>query len=281
MSQETSHRIWAILGIGAVTVAGLGLLLAFLGRGSLEPGPTVTSALPIPSDDPVVANIVIGQDARSITHASWQEAVLLDQVMSGLSGQPAPAPDETLQRLINEELVLQAHLREHQPTAEQVEGRIAELEQAWSVDDTAVTAALEAVGLTHLTLEQAVARLLAVEASLGALQSQGYDTTAWLEEQRTSAQIQIFETTAASVISTPRSPIPTPFASAPPAATIRSPLPSPSPMPASDSPPPTPALAIPEVAPDFTLQRAGGSTLTLSEQLAQGPVVLVFFQRGG
>jgi peroxiredoxin len=40
-------------------------------------------------------------------------------------------------------------------------------------------------------------------------------------------------------------------------------------------------LAVPEVAPDFTLERSGGGSLTLSEQLAQGPVVLVFFQRGG
>ena len=37
----------------------------------------------------------------------------------------------------------------------------------------------------------------------------------------------------------------------------------------------------PEVAPDFTLQGARGIELTLSEQLAQGPVVLAFFRRGG
>jgi cytochrome oxidase Cu insertion factor (SCO1/SenC/PrrC family) len=34
-----------------------------------------------------------------------------------------------------------------------------------------------------------------------------------------------------------------------------------------------------ETAPDFTLEQSDGSAFTLSEQLAQGPVVLVFFQR--
>jgi hypothetical protein len=43
---------------------------------------------------------------------------------------------------------------------------------------------------------------------------------------------------------------------------------------------PLPTIAF-EIAPDFTLERADGSTFTLSEQLAQGPVVLLFFQRCG
>jgi len=42
------------------------------------------------------------------------------------------------------------------------------------------------------------------------------------------------------------------------------------------SPLPTWAFA---TAPDFTLGRPDGSAFALAEQLAQGPVVLVFFQR--
>jgi cytochrome oxidase Cu insertion factor (SCO1/SenC/PrrC family) len=62
-----------------------------------------------------------------------------------------------------------------------------------------------------------------------------------------------------------------------PVATLaRAPSPTTAPTAVPSSPPPTLAS---EAAPDFTLERSDGSTFTLSEQLAQGPVVLVFFQR--
>jgi len=78
-----------------------------------------------------------------------------------------------------------------------------------------------------------------------------------------------------------QSPLVTPATSPLPTPTAGAPAPSPFPVPATVPPSPTPALAIPEIAPDFTLTGAKGTTLTLSEQLVHGPVVLVFFQRGG
>jgi hypothetical protein len=280
MNQRISPRVWAVLGVGIAVVAGLGLLLAFLGREPGEPSPMITPAISTPSDDPVVASI----DGRPIQHSFWMEAVLLDQVMSGLSGQPAPAPDETLQRLINEELVLNGSPPGQEPTAQQVEARITALEQAWGVDDDAVVTALERVGLTRAAFERAVGRLLAVQAGMEALESQGHDTTAWLEEQRARTEIVIHEelkNVPVPSIPVAQSPIETPPTSPLPVPTTESPVPSPAPVPATETPSPTPALAIPEIGADFTLARSGGGSLTLSEQLAQGPVVLVFFQRGG
>jgi cell division protein FtsN len=44
---------------------------------------------------------------------------------------------------------------------------------------------------------------------------------------------------------------------------------------------PVPRPEVPEVAPAFTLNRAGGGTFILQNQLEEGPVVLVFFERCG
>ena len=56
------------------------------------------------------------------------------------------------------------------------------------------------------------------------------------------------------------------------------PIPSPTTASASEPASPLPTSAL-KAAPDFTLERSDGRAFTLSEQLAQGPVVLVFFQR--
>ena len=280
MNQRIASHLWAVLGIGVVVIAGLGLLLAFLGREPSAPALTISPITSPPPDDPVVASV----DGHPLRYSFWMEAVLIDQVMSGLAGQPAPTPDETLQRLINEELVLQAFPPEQEPTASQIEARIAALEQTWGMDDAAVVTTLVEAGLDRAALERATGRLLAVQASLEALQSQGYDTQAWLEEQRASAEIVLneeFENVAALALPGAQSPIATLVTSPLPAPTIESPVASPTPAPAPELPTPTPTLVLPEAAPDFTLERAGGGTLTLAEQLAQGPVVLVFFQRCG
>ena len=258
--------VWGLLA-NALWIAGLALVLAALSWASW------------------VASVA----GRPIRHSLWTETVLLDQVMSGMAGQPAPASSETLWRLIDAELVLHAVPPEQAPTAEQVEAQITTLEQTWGVDDAAVVTAMERVGLTRAAFERAVERLLAVEAGLEALQSQGYDTTAWLEEKRASAEIvfnQEFESVAVPYIPIAQSPIAqspiaAPFTSPLPAPATKTPVLSPTPIPPTDTTDPTPAIAIPNVAPDFTLERAGGGTLALTEQLAKGPVVLAFFQRGG
>lgn len=69
-------------------------------------------------------------------------------------------------------------------------------------------------------------------------------------------------------------PAPTPT-TRPPATTTATPLIKP------PTPTPGPQPDVPDVAPDFTLDRAGGGSFTLNQQLEEGPVVLVFFERCG
>ncbi len=253
MNRLVFSRVWAVLGIGVAVLVGLGLLLALLARGPGDLAPMITP-LPAPqSDEPVVASV----NGNVIPYSRWVEAALLDQVLSGLAGKQAPTPEETLERLVNEELVLQA-VSPEQTTSEQIEAQIASLEQNWGVDDQAVIAALTESGLTRAVLEREIGRLLSVQAGQDTLRGRGYDTTDWIAKQRAKAEIVIYRNVA-----------------------VLPPLPTRSPVPTPSSPLPSPAGPFAQVAPDFTLDRAGGGTFTLIEQLAQGPVVLVFFQKCG
>ena len=69
--------------------------------------------------------------------------------------------------------------------------------------------------------------------------------------------------------------LPTPVSAA---TSVPAPLPTTASIIEPSSPLPTVA---PRAAPDFTLEQFDGGAFTLSEQLAQGPVVLVFFQKCG
>lgn len=86
---------------------------------------------------------------------------------------------------------------------------------------------------------------------------------------------------APTITPVPVAQLPTAMLTATPIPTfaIETPGTSPIPTPVPEASPPLPV--IPEVAPDFTLEQAGGDMFTLSEQLAQGPVVLVFIHSGG
>ena len=77
--------------------------------------------------------------------------------------------------------------------------------------------------------------------------------------------------------STASAPMPTaatPTLNPIPLPTAPAPTQTPSPIPSSSS-------LLSEIAPDFTLKGPEGLEFTLSRQLAEGPVVLVFFPRGG
>ncbi|HEY75944.1 MAG TPA: hypothetical protein G4O00_07165 [Thermoflexia bacterium] len=232
------------------------LVVLLLSRGGLAPTLPPTPVPTSPADPPVA--MVNGQP---IGVNLWAEAVLIDQVMSGLAGVPAPSPEETLEQLVNQVLVLQAAPSTDPPSDQEVEAYIAALEAGWGVSDEQVVQALEAVGLDRETWKRAVTRLLAVQRGQEALVAEGTPIDEWLARERERAEIVIYrERMAQAVAALSPSPSPSP---------LPSPSPSPSPLP---GPPP---------APDFTLEEADGELFTLYNYLAEGPVVLVFFQRCG
>lgn len=289
MKQPVRSRLLAVLGMGLVAVVGLAALLMFLEGGATAPTPTNTSDrsispsptnLQTPEQELVDGDLAVATvNGRTISYSFWQEAVLIDQVVSGLAGQPIPTREETLQRLINEDLVLQTVPPDQTPTIQEVEAKIASLEKGWGVDDAAVVRALSKIGIDRAAFERSVQRLLAVQIGLAALERQGEDVEAWLKEQRARADIQIFEDVASLPLTYDQSPIATQTLSpipTPPAETMSAPS-----VPETMTRTSVPTPAIPEIAPDFTLKQAGGGAFTLTEQLTEGPVVLVFFQKCG
>ncbi|HET90232.1 MAG TPA: hypothetical protein ENN99_05770 [Chloroflexi bacterium] len=289
--RSNALRFWSLLLVGILALVGLGLLMAFLGR---EPGasrPIATTPEPTPvstSDlaDPIVAHV----NGQPIRRSAWSQAHLLDQVMNRIAGQPPPTADETLQRLINEALLLEAFPPPREPQREEIEAQITALENAWGVDDDTVSAALKDAQLTRTAFEQAITHLIQVQESLEALQAQGHAATTWLETQRASAEILLTEDTQASAAQLPIVQPPAQTQSTPPETPVNTPPPSPSPAPptvaTAVSPtdpapaPQTPALL--EIAPDFSLPQAGSdNSFNLATQLSTGPVVLIFFQRCG
>jgi hypothetical protein len=80
---------------------------------------------------------------------------------------------------------------------------------------------------------------------------------------------------------TPTPVAPTAIPLATPVASTVTPLPTPDLRTNTPAATAIPTPVLPEVAPDFSLKGAKGVEFTLSEQLAQGPVVVVFFSQGG
>lgn len=290
MNQRMQSRMWIVAGAALLVLAGGLFLVAFLGRGLASPGPKTLPATemlpasPVPaalpaSQSPVAsatpetretepeteAPVAAKVNGVPITLSYWQQSVVINHVLSELAGQPPLGQADTLDRLIKQELVLQAASPE-QPTDEEVEGYIARMEEAWGVDDAAMVETLKAADLDRTVLVETIRRLLAVQRGAQSLQAEGRNVGEWLEEQQASSDVLIFEDVA-----TPAAPSVEPVATEEATPTTS----------ASATDAPASSSDIPDVAPDFTLERAGGGTFTLSEQLAEGPVVLVFFEKCG
>ena len=267
------------IGLGATLLVGAGLLMvmAFLRPGLTAPEPeaseptaqptTAVPASPTPEPSPTASPVVAKVNEYTITRTYLERATALNQVLSEFAGQDPLGQMETLQRLIKQQLVLQGAPPENHPSEADVEDYIGRMQEAWSIEEETMVSELEAVGVERAFLEETIERLLSVQTATEQLREQGHDINTWLTEQEKDADIRVLRELS-EVPSEEAEVEPTPLASegsadAPPTAT------------------PAPQPEVPSEAPDFTLEQAGGGSLTLSEQLKEGPVVLVFFQRCG
>ena len=206
-----------------------------------------------------------------ITRQAWQQATRLDAVMSQLAGQPVPTAEETLDRLVNEIIVL-AETAPISPAAPgAVEDRLLALEKSWRVPDETVVSTLAKTGLTRVDLTDRVARLLQVEAALKQLGTRESDLNAWLAQARGAAQIglnrSLVDPSPAVAQVPPTEPEPEP--SAPAVSNIQdiaAAEPSPAPYPES-------------TAPDFSLTQLDNQPITLGD-FSGKPALINFGQAG-
>jgi peroxiredoxin len=223
--------------------------------------PAATSTLSPEAALPVETETVVASvDGIPITRTAWQEATRLDEVMSRLASQPIPSAEETLDRLINEILLVRESKSATTASAPaEVEARITSLESSWGLSDAQVTSALEAAGLNRQALSRRVARLILVEQDIKLLSAQHSDLDAWLAQARQQAKIGLYQPLdAASAASVAPSVLAaTPTLPAPPADLPVAPQPQ-------------------AVAPDFTLTALGGQPVRLND-LRGRPVLINFW----
>ena len=245
----------------AVTLALLVVFLFALQAPGPTPAPT-TSATFVAD-----ANAVASVDGDPISRAEWQKAVAIDRAMSQLAGQASPEAEVTLDRLINQRLVLRQARNKISASDANATERLASLQQNWRADDAAVDRALASANLSRQDLMAEIKRLLVVESYLKQVQN----PAGWLAAQRAKSQVGVL-----ADLSVPVAQVPTPTTVTATAATTITPTR------VAQSVVPAPAKMIPEgaspgqLAFDFALDDVSGQRVKLSD-LRGHPVVVNFW----
>jgi len=268
-------RVWLIIGVTLLVAAGLLLTFVYLVPRSASPEPTMVpptaaAATPSPSVDaepsPAATDVAASVDGYTITQSYLSTTVRLNRVLGALSGAPVLGERETLERLIRSQLILQGAPSADEPTDDEVESFISSLQRSWGVSDEAMVERLEAEGVDRAFFEETVKRLLTVQAAVDSLESEGHNLSEWLMDREQDAEIFILDDLAdvgdADLEEAEEEPVASPTTEI---------------IPATENP--TAEPEVPETAPTFTLDIAGGGRFSLDDHLADGPVVLVFFER--
>jgi len=232
-------------------IGGLGLvaaMLAFFGQTPRQLSPSPTAVTP-------TSLAVATVDGLSIQRHEWEQAVALDQMMSGLVGQSASTPEETLDQLINQHLVLKQAAAADIPAVDpaQAETWLADFLAAQNLTQTDLDQVLQRSALTRSDLVQKVIpRLLRVEQALNTLPPDG-DAQAWVATLRNQARIEIKEDLYQLSPSPSLTPQPSPVQTARPA-----------------------GPGVGALAPNFSLAATDGTAVTLFN-LRGRPVLLSFW----
>jgi parvulin-like peptidyl-prolyl isomerase len=185
------HSYRRVLWLGVVFAGSLGLLAILFLLFAQPPQAIAPSPLP-PTPTPQVL-ITVNNDR--IYLEEWRQAVALDQALSALLAQPTPSPQDTLDRLVNEHLVLDAATEAGIPKADarQAEDWIKDFIRDHNLSEDALTQALDRAGLTRQQfLQEIVPRLLHVQRALEQLPVSG-DPETWITELRRNANIEMHE----------------------------------------------------------------------------------------
>jgi peroxiredoxin len=263
MREWRKYFFGTLIAAGSIALVGV-LILALRGTAAAPPAstPPALSLAAAMSDTPALAtgaSVAAVVDGQPISRQEWQQLATLDRVMSELAGQPPPGAEVTLDRLINQRLVLKSAGSDAIVASDSdAQDRLAALKQSWGVDDAALDRALVSANLSRQDVVEEVKRLIVVEAYLERISST-QDTTVWLADQRAQAQIGIYADLAALA------PIPaTPVA---PAVQVATPV---------TAPALSTGVNLGQQAPDFTLDDLGDAPVRLSD-LRGKPVVINFW----
>ena len=219
----------------------------------VQPTQVVPTVPPTAAQSTATSDVVAEVNGEQISRPEWQTITALDRAMSQLAHQPLPDAESTLQRLINERLVIMVagNFVAAQSSADQ---RLAFLKRSWGVDDAALDRTLALNGLTRTDLLNDIKRLLVVEAQLKQI-SATEDPNQWLADQRAQARIGVY----------------TDLAAAAPAPTPQVPASTPTPQPSQPA-----GFSVDQQALDFALNDLGGKSIKLSD-LHGHPVVINFW----
>lgn len=304
-SRMMSKRVRSVLLIVVLALVAVVGLLLLMGQLSAPDQPATDHAqmlsatepaaenpvLSVKTDAPDTTDIVATVNRQPITRQEWRQATRLDAVMSKLAFQPIPTAEETLDRLVNEILVLDGADELTPPADEAVAARIGALASVWNVSDDAITAALEESGLSRDDLAVRVSRLIQVEAAIEQISAKQADINGWLAQTRASAEIGLYSSLAEKSRSVSAAVSSAPAGQPASVAPTTEPAPPAEPLPEKAAvaapaqpesltfapPPDLPVSPYPQnAAPDFTLPQLDGSTLTLSS-LRGKPTIINFW----